>query len=348
MTITHYLKSTIVGVAIAALALTGILVNAQTNENGLIVSPAIMELNADRGGTYEFTMKLENDSEQQVYQLFPFAQKFTTNDDAGTPVLSSIEATDPTFGWVSFNEDSYSLKPGDDTSARFRVTVPEDAEPGSYYLAISYTTNNNPEGDANVIIDQEVSSLLFITVKGAITREVSVDEFNTNISFVDPFLDDLQLTLKIASEGNAYLKPAGNIFVGQDSESPDQNLSLNPNQKIVLPGTRRTFHQVTKSRLSIPLISSQVDTALLTHGDVVVNELNYPLFKNEKFQATVVYANSEGVLEQKTVEKTVFFFPWKTILIAILIAVVSYGVYRWTHSYSAKPKKTTTKKKSKK
>jgi hypothetical protein len=354
MTIPKITTSAVLGLLVASLALTGLFVHAQTANSGLIVSPAIMELNADRGGTYEFTMSLENAASQEVYTLFPYAQKFTTNDDAGTPVLAKIDPTDPVFGWVEFNEESYALKPGDETSARFRVTIPESAEPGSYYLAISYTTNNDPESESTVVIDQEVSALLFITVKGAITREVNFDEFTSNITVVDPFLDDLLLTSKINTEGNVYYKPTGNIFVGQDSESPDQNLPINPNQKIILPGTKRTFHQVTQSRVSIPFLSSQVDINTLTDGDVVTNELVKPIIKNERFQATIVYANSDGTLEQKTVERNIFFFPWKTTLIAIVLAVVSFGLYKWSRSYttsrkeqSSQTKKTSKKKKTK-
>jgi len=344
--ISQYLNKGIILVSAVFLIGPAVQIHSQSNENGLTISPAIMELNADRGGVYEFTMKLENDTSQQVYTLYPYVQTFTAEGDSGTPTLRTLNEDDPINNWVQFNEDVYSLAPGEETNARFRVVIPEESEAGSYYLAISYTTNNEASEDSNVVIDQEVSALLFITVKGEITRSADFVSFETGPSIVDPFLDDFLISYKIKSDGNAYLKPLGNIFVGTDSENPDQSLPLNPNENIILPGTQRSFYQLTESDVKIPLLSNKVNINSLA-SQPVESELDLPIMKYESFEATMVFVNSEGVLEQKTVTKNVIFFPYKTILLTLILSLSVYGMYRWSRSHFGKPKPTATSKKTK-
>lgn len=323
---------------VSVFALSSIPAHAQqTDFRGLIVSPAIFELSADRGGSYEFSLNLENNSQSEDYSLAPAAQTFTADNENGNPTVSAIPDGSPLKTWVSFTESKYDLKKGDKKESKFRVNVPQETQPGSYYFAISYTTQTEPSKDATkVSINKEVSALLFVTVKGQVTRNVSFDYFNSGSQLVDPFFDGLDLNYKIKLDGNAYLKPSGNLFVGNNLENPDNTFAINPNQKIILPNTSRGFAMQSEPTLNWGALSYNPS---LTKGEIIsIKDVKAPWFGNQKFTAQVLFVNNDGTLDRKTAEINVFFFPWKTLLLLIgVIALIAGGYYGYW--YFARSKK---------
>ena len=153
------IKALLVGI-ISILALASLPVNAQDNNRGLIVSPAIFELSADRGGSYQFSLNVENNSENEDYSLSPIAQTFTADNEEGNPTVSAIPEGSPLRNWISFNESKYDIKKGQKAESKFTVNVPSETAPGSYYFAISYTTKLPALNEGTkVVLNKEVSAL---------------------------------------------------------------------------------------------------------------------------------------------------------------------------------------------
>jgi hypothetical protein len=332
------IKALLVGI-ISILALASLPVNAQDNNRGLIVSPAIFELSADRGGSYQFSLNVENNSENEDYSLSPLAQTFTADNEEGNPTVSAIPDGSPLRNWISFEESKYEIKKGQKAESKFTVNVPSETDPGSYYFAISYTTKLPATNEgAKVVLNKEVSALLFVTVKGQITRNVSFDSFTSYSQFVDPFFDGLNLNYKIKLDGNAYLKPSGNVFAGNNLESPDSTLTLNPNQKIILPNTGRNFTMQTNPTLDWGFLSFK-PSSLPNKGEILkVSDVKVPWFGSQKFTAQVLYVNNDGSLDKKSAELQVFFFPWKTLLLVLsAIGLIAAGYYGYW--YLARTKK---------
>lgn len=329
-------KAILIGI-ISVLALATLPVNAQnSNFNGLIISPAILELSADRGGSYEFSLDITNDSQSEDYSITPLAQTFTADNEDGNPTVSPIPDGSPIKTWINFNESKYDIKRGEKAESKFVVNVPEDTQPGSYYFAISYTTANKTSLDnTNVVLNKEVSALLFVTVKGQINRNVSFETFKSNFQFADPFFDGLSLNYKIKLEGNAYLKPSGNLFVGNNLESPDSTFSINPNQKIILPNTGRNFTMQSQPALNWGAISYTPSNG---KGEVLnVEGVKTPWFGNQKFTAQVLFVNNDGTIDRKTAEVEVFFFPWKTLLLVLAaLGLIGGGYYGYWYFLRSK------------
>ena len=317
------------------LAGSSLTVRAQDNSRGLIVGPAILEINADRGSSYQNSVTLENNSTDDTYNLSPFVQTFTASDEEGTPVISPLPSDSPLNTWVKYLENGYTLKKGDKIESKFIVTIPQDTKPGSYYLALSYKTQNQASStNSQVVINKEVSALLFINVKGEVDRDVNFEYLKTDKQIYDPFFDGVEINYRLKATGT-YYKPAGNLYVGNLTD-PDNQVNLNNNQKIILPNTARTFNILNKPALNAGVLSSD-PTKADVKGDVAnIDDLKKPIIGNQTFTTKVLYVNKQGNIESKSTELQVFFFPWKTLLLIALVALLGFGGWKVVKNYTGK------------
>jgi hypothetical protein len=295
-------------ILVAGLGLN-LFVNAQvTAERGLIISPAIIELEGDRGGSYSLEVKVENDTRDQDMNISTVLQTFKASDDEGIPTVSDLEPESDKLQWVRFLDTDFQLRSGDKYTSNVVVSIPQDAQPGSYYFALTYANSQFPSSGSSsqVAIESRVSALLFLTVKGQIDRQVEFVEFSTPQSIYDPFFDAVTINYKIATQGNVYLKPSGDIFIG-DLENPDTRLSLNPQQKIILPNSQRSFSYSSQKLIDKDLFNNRTP------------DFEVPIIGQKKITAVVLYPNNNGELEKKETEVTITLLPWKTILLGLLI-----------------------------
>jgi len=326
MTLNKISNKIIFGAVMVSTLLTGFVTfsaQAQTTANrGLIVSPAIMELEADRGSSYEFTVKVENDTPETDYSLRSLVNSFEAGNEEGIPVIKELPEGSEIRNWIKFDQEEFSVSPRDSFDSVFKVNVPDEAKPGSYFLAITYATGDKEKVVTNtkVVVEQRVAALLFVTVKGKIERQVEFKTFATNKQVYDPFFDGIKLDYRIATEGNVYLKPAGNIFVGNDVSNPEATLALNPNDSFILPNSNRSFEFFSKPKFNIPFLTQSVT------GEREI-ELNKPWFGSQKITANIIYADSEGKLERKETETQVIFIPWKSGLVLLVTVGAAVGAY---------------------
>jgi hypothetical protein len=311
---------------------------AQSADRGLILRPAILELEADRGGSYDFNVTIENDSSTDNVDLQSSINTFEASGEEGIPAIKDLPTNSPFKKWVNFDKGDFSLAPNKSFESKFRVSVPTDAQPGSYFFAVTYatspTSSTNGSG-TKVDISRRIAALLFVTVKGKVDRTVSFDKFQTNKGVYDPFFDSVQLDYKISTQGNVYLKPSGNIFVGSSTSSPDNTLNLNPNDKFILPNSARNFTAVSNPTWHWPFLSDSNKT----DNNV---DITKPWFGSKKFTASILYANGNGELEKKETQVEVFFFPWKLLLTLLLLVFVVAGGFL-IYKYNKKAVKAETK-----
>jgi len=332
MTLNKISHKLIFGAVTVATLLTGFAsfqTQAQTTANrGIIVSPAIMELEADRGASYEFTVRVENDTPESEYTMRSLVNTFEAGSEEGIPVIKELPEGNEIRNWIKFDQEEFSVSPRDSFDSVFKVNVPDEAKPGSYFLAVTYATGDAETVVTNskVVVEQRVAALLFVTVKGKVERQVEFKTFATNKQVYDPFFDGIKLDYKIGTEGNVYLKPAGNIFVGNNIDKPEATLALNPNDSFILPNSNRSFGFVNQPKLNIPLLTQKVE------GEREV-DINRPWFGSQKITANIIFADSEGKLERKEVETEVLYIPWKLGLVVLVAVAAAAGAY-----FVAKPK----------
>lgn len=333
MSFSNLTRKLIFTASILAFSLSGFMTLKVSAENtinrGLVVSPAIMELDGDRGSSYEFTVKVANDTPDVNYSINSLVNSFEAGSEEGIPVIKELPDGSILKNWIKFDQVEFNLSPRQTFDSVFKVNIPTETKPGSYFLAITYATSGEDSklaSNKKVIIEQRVAALLFITVKGKVERQVEFKKFSTNNKVYDPFLDNFKLDYRIGTEGNVYLKPAGNIFIGNDINNPEQTLDLNPDEIFILPNSSRSFEFISKAVFNIPFLTQKVD------GKKAI-DLKRPWFGNQKVSANVIYADSEGRLSRQEIETQVTFVPWKSgLLLLIALGVVASGIYFFKRS----------------
>jgi len=195
------------------------------------------------------------------------------------------------------------------------------------------TTSNQAGQKLN--INREIAALLFLTVKGDVKRDVQLNDIQVNSSTIDPFFDGLDINYKIKLDGNAYVKPAGNIFTGNDLRAPDNTLNINPNQRIILPNSTRSF--TTQINPILDWLQDQKGQPKGNSDISVAQNFKHPWFGNQNINFKVIFVNNEGKLDQKTAQVSVWFIPWR-FLILIFVLIVGAGALYYTLKQQSKIK----------
>ncbi len=303
---------------------------AQAKNVGLIISPSINEIDTERGNNYTVDLTIQNDDESSDYTLSTSTETFQASQNEGTPELRVFSPNETQKNWVTFSEKRFELKKGDKKNIKVDVSIPLEAKPGSYYFALIITNEKTPAANnSRVLIRERITSLLFVNVKGQVEREVNWLEFSTDKSFYDPIFDPINLIYRLELKGQGYFKPSGNIYLQTSPDNRISDLPLNPDQKIILPNSSRSFNIGQKATWNQQGLT---DTDL--NSKLTENSTNFklPWFGKYTLQAKVNFVNSQGDIEAKTVSKDIFVFPWKLgliiLILLVIIAAVSFVVIK--------------------
>ncbi len=307
---------------------------AASNNRGLIVSPITNDLDVDKGQVYEYNLNMENDTDSYKYNIEISKQSFAPSEVDGVPELIDFSKTNDYSSWLTFEKDSFSIEPTKEQDIKVRLNIPQDAKSGGYYFAIILTDNPNLSDDSvsGVKITQRIVSLLFVNVKGKVDRIIKFQNLSSNLSLYDPFFDSILLKYQLRLEGGSYTKPSGNIFLNKGSESGVTVFPLNPEEKIILPGSNRSLQISSPASVNVPFLSNTAGEPVQNNdaktSNTVFKDWQKPLIGVQNVEARVVYVNQAGKSEQSS-NLNLYFFPWKTLLLVLIPAAVFYMIYRF-------------------
>jgi len=202
-------------------------------------------------------------------------QEVTAANESGSDESESTEANDEadedtdeeteTTVEQEYGQEDIPLKlPVEGTLFDFpyRIEVPQDAEPGTHLLSLVFQLKPAEEidtGGVAVYIGSNVAVNIFLKVLGATIDDIDMDfqsgvftnkkegissaerkkSFQPKGFFLKPPVDFL---LTVYNEGNTHQKPDGNVKVVNDLfGSQYEKLLVNPENRIILPGTDRVF-----------------------------------------------------------------------------------------------------------
>jgi hypothetical protein len=326
---------------------TNLSVNAQENQQGrqdldqargLIVFPSINELDMEKGQTATIDITLENDSQQQTYNITTVAETFEAGNQEGVPVQRPFRDDEEQRTWVTFEPSKISLEDGKKTVIKVNVAVPKTANAGSYFYSLVFSTQADSQSidpsQPSLKIISQIGALLFLNVRGETNRQVNFDRFEINNlspnlpgvnQVFDPFFDVVNIDYKIGVDGSFSYRPTGNmLFFNNQSKDPISSPTINPTNKIVIAGSTRSFNLTTLPPVNAPMISK---IGNLQTEQETTYKIDRPWFGNQKIQANLTYKNSNDTIERRVVERQIFFFPWKTLLLVLICLSLVYGVY---------------------
>lgn len=216
-----------------------------SNAEGMTLSPPLFEMTLKPGEETAHIIRITNPTKNLI-ELYPSAGNFTASGEGGEPKYEIGEKTienNSQFSianWVSFFEPKVALLPEQVVEFRFRIKVPENAEPGGHYGVVFLGTKppEDKTDSSQVSLSTMVGSLLLVRVPGDVHEEASIDEFSIPWFFFSPPID---FNVYLKNTGNVHVRPKGDVTVLNWRGREETRIDINPTKGSILPESRRKF-----------------------------------------------------------------------------------------------------------
>lgn len=204
---------------------------------GLTMSPLRVELEIEPGRSLDRTVKLINYSDSRM-DIHMSAEKFSVIDQNYD---YAFNAESDTAKWINFAQDDIQLESGKSVKVPYTIGVPANAEPGGRYLSLFATTDARV-GDNGVQTRQRVASLLYITVKGDVTRSGQV------VSLTSPWLVSGPDAWNVVQRNTGTTHYRSRYTVTIKNPITNETAASSSGDALILPGTVR----LVTSELPVP------------------------------------------------------------------------------------------------
>lgn len=298
--------------------------NTGSTGQAFMISPRIIELNADPGKTYPLNIKLKNlaaNSLASKSQVNDFAAK----GEDGDPEIFLDEREKTTYslkGWVKKIPD-FTFVSQETKTIPVIISVPAQAEPGGHYAAIRFSgvAPELAKDESAVALSASIGTLVLVRVSGDVKESAAVEEFFASqnakkSSFFET--GPITLTERIKNTGNVHVKPAGSVVVKDMFGKTTASLKVNDPPKNVLPDSIRRFEQELNKRWLFGRYTADLTLGYGTTGQALSGQLVF------------------------------WVIPWKLIaavllLIATIILVLRSGLKRYNRRIIEKAQAASSK-----
>ncbi len=265
-----------------ALTAVGIFLVAETADC-LSIFPVRQTVAVNPGEEALVEVLVRNDTDKPVRSR-PEVDSFSIDGESGRAIFG---VQDQALSWVGWQEEQVDLLPGERGIFKFIIRVPDGAEPGSHYVALFARTLPS---DGEIGVGSRVGSLLFLHVAGELREELIREGFGS-----DDFIytrAPIDLTLKLRNVGTTHVVPRGTLLVENCWDEMVVKLSLNSNERKVLPHTGWV-------------------------GRYAVEELDWRDAGPLKARVFLNYGISNQIMSEQV---TIWYLPWP--LVAVVCVVV--------------------------
>ena len=229
------------------IAWAGLLLSTPLVVFGASISPSLIELEGEQEELLESSISIINtESTDQTYYLDTLM--FTANDETGSPqFISKDQEHSGLATWIEFSADVVTVPAGSKGEVPFEVFVPDTAEAGGYYAAI--TVSNAPEdvvATNGAIIEAKTAVLILLSVAGDQTVAAELLDF-TQTESASRSLIEGAYQYRVQNQGDVHILPVGSILLKDVFGRTLASIDANTSKGRVLPGTTRTYEAEIES-----------------------------------------------------------------------------------------------------
>lgn len=314
MNLRRLLTGTGVGLAAIAIALSQSLpagaAPTQATGQALEIGPPVLSLSGDPGATLKADLKLRNVSSSSMV-ITSEINDFTANksSESGDPKIV-LDSTEPNpYSMISWVKplSQLTLKSRQMVTVPVSITIPKNAAPGGYYAAVRFTGRPADLSSTGVSLSASIASLVLMKVNGAAKESMSVEEFSVRQDSLTGGIFEstpIQFTERLKNSGNLHEQPTGYVTIKDMFGKTVTNLSINADQRNVLPQSIRKFEQ--------SLDSQAIGTRIL--------------FGHYTADMSVTYGANKTVL---TKQLGFWIIPYRIIGLAIAALVGTFFLFRF-------------------
>jgi hypothetical protein len=292
----------------------------------LTLSPPLLFIDIAPGEVATPSFKVRNNG-TETENLKLELSSFKADESGAKPVLVETSPNETFMQWVTFPQDTLTIKPGEWETVQFTFAPPEGTGLAYYYAILLKQAAQAPQDTATKIQGAPALLVLSSIQSPHAKRELNVKSFTTQNQIVE-FLPQ---TFKVAIEntGNVHVVPTGNIFIDGQGKKDLAVLSVNPTHATILPQTTRELHVDWMD--GFPLRETDktpADAARLFGLQWDLTRANWFRFGKYTAHLLLVYDNGE---RDVPVESLVTFWviPWRIIGILLLV-LLFVGLGFWS------------------
>lgn len=246
---------------------------------GIQISPASVELNAEKGKTYTLKIKVLNVTSSDLTYTTS-THDFGAQGETGSPRIfpdGYLPAGASVTSWISAI-DQFTLHGHEPRQFNVTVTIPSNAEPGGHYGVLSFSGKASETSNPSVGLTATTGLLILIRVDGAITEKLSLASFTAEQggkqhSFFEA--SPINFVTRLKNEGNVHVKPVGSIQIHDMFGGLVATLPVNAAIGNVLPTSIRRFDsQLTKDWM-IGRYNADLTLGYGTTGQAITNTISF-------------------------------------------------------------------------
>ncbi|HEX3095958.1 MAG TPA: DUF916 domain-containing protein [Patescibacteria group bacterium] len=293
-------------------------------EQGLAISPFILERQIDKGQSTSETIEVTNTTDKTL-PVDISINDFTASGDNGQQTFIAPGEGDQTYAlskWITItNNPKLVLKPGEKTEVSFTLTAPQNAEDGGHYGAIIFSFTPAQSSGSSVAVSQKVAAII-LAKTGKAREEGTIADFKAK-DFISQSAP-ITFQTRFKNTGNVHVKPRGQVVISNMFGKKVGTALVNPNGNNVLPNSERVFDSNWDDKFAFGRYTATVE---------------------------LVYGESGQVVKEKT---SFWVIPFKlvggiAIILIILVLILIFGVRRYNRWFMARlMEQSASKKRSKK
>lgn len=286
MNVMRRTKQSILGALVFALILTplsSLPVSAQASNanaaDGLQISPAIVDVNGEKGGSYTIQLQVTNVTGSDL--TFDSAvNDFSAKDESGAPSVNLDDSNPSTASikqWVSVIK-SFTLKARENRKINAIITIPKDAEPGGHYGVIRFSGRTPEVEGSGVGLTASTGALVLVRVAGAVDEKLNLITFETSQNNKASGLFEygpIDFVARFKNEGNVHVKPIGQIEIRDMFGNKVDTVAVNPDKGNVLPLSIRKFQSTLNKDWMFGRYTADISVAYGTTGQAIVQTTSF-------------------------------------------------------------------------
>lgn len=254
---------------------------AANSDQGIEISPALVELNAAKGKEYNITLKVMNITSSNLTYTPSVADFEASDDETGSPQITTDNNLPDTISiktWIS-EIPQFTLSKRQSKTIIANISIPNDAEPGGHYGVLRFTGRAPELQDNGVGLAASAGLLLLIRVDGKITEKADLAEFySANIDGKQSsFFENgpIMFVSRIRNVGNIHIKPVGNIEIRNIFGGIVANLPVDAEKSNVLPNSIRRFETNLDKYWMFGRYTANLSLGYGTTGQAIVSTITF-------------------------------------------------------------------------
>ena len=273
---------------------------------GIEISPALVELNGAKGGSYVINLTVTNVTATDLLYTVS-VNDFTAKDESGTPQIlldSTLPESASIKGWVSAPSE-FLLKSRESRKVTVQVTIPTNAEPGGHYGVVRFSGQAPNVESTGVGLSASAGTLLLIRVDGEIIEQATLSSFFTSLndkqsSFFET--SPISFVTRIQNTGNIHIKPVGSIEIKNAFGSIVSTIPLNAERSNVLPDSIRRFNTQYNEGWMIGYYTANLTLGYGTTGQAMTATISFWVIPYRLILATLLIVVTVGYILYRLVK----------------------------------------------